>query len=105
MHYNEDGVPCFSKEHAERCLKGRSDYKKIVPVSEQVKADLAEVVKQDFISTNGKGIPEGSKRHDVVNKYLSTCPTFPSIFTDIPNPPFPNLRPEIHSAERSVKLV
>ena len=72
LHYNEDGVPCFSKEHAERCLKGRSDYKKIVPVSEQVKADLAEVVKQDFISTNGKGIPEGSKRHDVVNKYLST---------------------------------
>ena len=43
-----------------------------MPVSEQVKADLAEVVKQDFISTNGKGIPEGSKRHDVVNKYLST---------------------------------
>ncbi len=72
LYYNEDGVPCFSKEHAERCLKGRSDYKKIVPVSEQVKADLAEVVKQDFISTNGKGIPEGSKRHDVVNKSLST---------------------------------
>jgi len=45
-----------------------------VPVSEQVKVDLAEVVKQDFISTNGKGIPEGSKRHDVVNKYLSTIP-------------------------------
>lgn len=33
LYYNDDGVPCFSKEHAERCLKGRSDYKKIVPVS------------------------------------------------------------------------
>jgi hypothetical protein len=31
-------------------------------VSDEVKADLAEVVKQDFISTNGKGIPEGTRR-------------------------------------------
>jgi len=23
LYYNEDGVPCFSKEHADRCLTGR----------------------------------------------------------------------------------
>lgn len=74
LYYNENGVPCFSKEQAERCLKGRTDCRNIVSVSEQVKADLAEVVKQDFVSTNGWGIPEGSKRHDVVNNYLSTLP-------------------------------
>lgn len=74
LYYNENGVPCFSKEQAERCLKGRTDCRNIVSVSEQVKADLAEVVKQDFVSTNGWGIPKGSKRHDVVNNYLSTLP-------------------------------
>ena len=44
-------------------------------MSDEVKADLAEVVKQDFISTNGKGIPEGTRRNDVINKYLSTLPS------------------------------
>ena len=46
--------------------------KKIVSVSDDVKAALEEIVKQDFISTNGWGIPEGSKRNDVINKYIRT---------------------------------
>ena len=71
MYYDENGIPWRSKEEAERCITGRSDWRKIVSVSDEVKADLAEVVKQDFISTNGMGIPEGTKRNDVINKYLS----------------------------------
>lgn len=73
MYYDENGVAWHSKEEAERCINGK-DWKKIVSVSDQVKADLAEVVKQDFISTNGSAIPDGSKRNDVINKYLSTLP-------------------------------
>ena len=73
MYYDENGVPWRSKEEAERCINGK-DWKKIVSVSDQVKADLAEVVKQDFISTNGSAIPDGSRRNDVINKYLSTLP-------------------------------
>lgn len=72
MYYDENGIPWRSKEEAERCITGRSDWRKIVSVSDEVKADLAEVVKQDFISTNGLGIPEGTRRNDVINKYLST---------------------------------
>lgn len=55
-YYNEDGVPFFSKEQADRCINGK-DWKKIVSVSDEVKSDLAEVVKQDFISSNGAYIP------------------------------------------------
>lgn len=36
---------------------------------------LAEAVKHDFISTNGQSIPEGTKRNDVINKYLNTIPS------------------------------
>ena len=75
MYYDENGIPWKSKEQADRCITGRNDWKKIVSVSDEVKADLAEVVKQDFISTNGKGIPEGTRRNDVINKYLSTLPS------------------------------
>ena len=74
MYYDENGVPWHSKEEANQCITGM-DWKKIVSVSEQVKLDLAEVVKQDFINTNGWGIPERSKRHDVINKYLGTLPS------------------------------
>lgn len=77
MYYDENGIPWKSKEQADRCITGRNDWKKIVSVSDEVKADLAEVVKQDFISTNGKGIPEGTRRNDVINKYLSTLPSKP----------------------------
>lgn len=73
-YYNEDGVPFFSKEQADRCINGK-DWKKIVSVSDEVKSDLAEVVKQDFISSNGAYIPEGTKRHDVIKQYLSTIPS------------------------------
>ena len=48
---------------------------KIVSVSDEIKDELAEVVKQDFISTNGWGKPEGSKQPDVINKYLNTIPS------------------------------
>ena len=75
MYYDENGIPWRSKEEAERCITGRSDWRKIVSVSDKVKTDLAEVVKHDFISTNGKGIPEGTRRNDVINKYLSTLPS------------------------------
>lgn len=44
-------------------------------VSDEVKADLAKIVKQDFISTNGKSIPEETKRNDVINRYSSTLPS------------------------------
>ena len=75
-YYNEDGVPFHSKEEADRCIKGTNgNWKKIVSVSDEVKVNLAEVVKRDFISTNGKSIPEGTKRNDVINKYLSTLPS------------------------------
>ena len=73
-YYNEDGIPCFSKEMADQCIHGK-DWKKIVSVSDEVKSNLAEVVKQDFISSNGKYIPEGTKRNDVINQYLSTIPS------------------------------
>ena len=76
QYYNEDGVPFHSKEEADRCIKGTNgNWKKIVSVSDEVKVNLAEVVKRDFISTNGKSIPEGTKRNDVINKYLSTLPS------------------------------
>lgn len=75
MYYDENGIPWMSKEQADRCITGRSDWKKIVSVSDEVKADLAEVVKEDFISTNGKSIPEGTRRNDVINRYLSILPS------------------------------
>lgn len=76
QYYNEDGVPFHSKEEADRCIKGTNgNWKKIVSVSDEVKINLAEVVKRDFISTNGKSVPEGTKRNEVINKYLSTLPS------------------------------
>ena len=48
---------------------------KIVSVPDEVKAELAEVVKQGFISTYGQSIPEGTKRNDVINKHLNTIPS------------------------------
>ena len=48
---------------------------KIVSVPDEVKAELAEVVKQGFISTHGQSIPEGTKRNDVINKHLNTIPS------------------------------
>lgn len=72
MYYDGNGIPWRSKEEAERCITGKNDWRKIVTVSDEVKADLAEVVKQDFISTNGAGIPQGTKRNDIINKYLSS---------------------------------
>lgn len=73
-YYNEEGVPFSSKEQADRCINGK-DWKKIISVSDQVKSDLADVVKQDFISSNGAYIPEETKRNDVINQYLSTIPS------------------------------
>lgn len=68
LYYDENGVPFHSKEEADRCIKGTNgNWKKIVSVSDEAKAELAEVVKQDFISTNGMGKPEGSKKPDVIN--------------------------------------
>lgn len=76
LYYDENGVPFHSKEEADRCIKGTNgSWKKIVSVSDEAKAELAEVVKQDFISTNGRGKPEGSKQPNVINKYLSTIPS------------------------------
>lgn len=76
LYYDENGVPFHSKEEADRCIKGTNgNWKKIVSVSDEAKAELAEVVKQDFISTNGLGKPEGSKKPDVINKYLNTIPS------------------------------
>lgn len=46
-----------------------------MPVSDEVRAELAEVVKQDFIATNGWGKPDGSKKPDVINKYLKMLPS------------------------------
>ena len=76
LYYDENGVPWHSKEEADRCIKGTNgNWKKIVSVSDEVKAELAEVVKQDFIATNGWGKPDGSKKPDVINKYLNTIPS------------------------------
>lgn len=76
QYYNEDGVPFHSKEEADRCIKGTNgNWKKIVSVSDEVKAELAEAVKQDFIATNGWGKQDGSKKPDVINKYLNTIPS------------------------------
>jgi len=74
-YIDENGIPWMSKEQADRCITGRSDWKKIVSVSDEVKADLAEIVKEDFISSNGKSIPEGTRRNDVINRYLSALPS------------------------------
>ena len=76
LYYDENGVPWHSKEEADRCIKGTNgNWKKIVSVSDEVKADLAEVVKEDFVRTNGKSIPEGTRRNAVINKYLNTLPS------------------------------
>lgn len=73
LYYDENGVPFHSKEEADRCIKGTNgNWKKIVSVSDEVKVKLAEAVKQDFISTNGLGKPEGSQKPEVINKYLNT---------------------------------
>ena len=53
-------------------IRGGQDWKKIIPVSDDVKRQLEDVVKRDFIATNGKSIPDGSKRNDVIIKYLGT---------------------------------
>ena len=58
-------IPFHSKEEADRCIKGTNgNWKKIVSVSDEVKAELAEVVKQDFITRKGGGKPDGSKKPD-----------------------------------------
>ena len=76
LYYDENGVPWHSKEESDRCIKGTNgSWKKIVSVSDEVKAELAEVVKQDFLRTYGWGKPEGSKQPDVINKYLKTIPS------------------------------
>ena len=38
LYYDDNGIAWHSKEEAERCINGK-DWKKIVPVSEQVKAE------------------------------------------------------------------
>lgn len=53
-------------------IGGGRDWKKIISVSDDVKQKLENVVKRDFIATNGKSIPEGTKRNDVIIKYLGT---------------------------------
>ena len=53
-------------------IGGGRDWKKIVSVSDDVKQKLEDVVKRDFIATNGRAIPEGTKRKDVIIKYLGT---------------------------------
>lgn len=47
---------------------------KMISVSDEVKAELAEIVSQDFISINGQSIPEGTGRNDVINTYLRYLP-------------------------------
>ena len=53
-------------------IGGGRDWKKIISVSDDVKQQLEDVVKRDFIATNGKAIPDGSKHNDVIIKYLGT---------------------------------
>ncbi len=73
LYYDENDVPFHSREEADRCIKRTNgNWKKIMSVSDEAKADLADVVKQDFVSTNGLGKPESSKKPDVINKYLNT---------------------------------
>lgn len=48
---------------------------KMISVSDEVKAELAEIVSQDFISINGQSIPEGTGRNDVINTYLRFLPS------------------------------
>lgn len=55
-----------------RYIGGGKDWKKIISVSDEVKKNLADEIKKDFIKTNGKAIPEGSRQVDVINKYLGT---------------------------------
>lgn len=71
-YFDENGEPINSSGEKGRYIGGGKNWKKIVSVSEEVKTDLAEVIKEDFIKTNGIGTPEGSSRTDVINKYLST---------------------------------
>ena len=40
LYYDENGIPWMSKEQEDRCITGRSDWKKIVSVSDEVKAEL-----------------------------------------------------------------
>ena len=41
LYYDENGVPWHSKEEADRCIKGTNgSWKKIVSVSDEVKAEL-----------------------------------------------------------------
>lgn len=71
-YFDKNGEPLNSSGEAGRYIGGGKDWKKIVSVSDEVKTKLSEVVKKDFISTNGLGIPEGSRENDVINHYLST---------------------------------
>lgn len=74
-YFDKNGEPLNSSGEAGRYIGGGKDWKKMIPVSDQVKIDLAKVIKQDFITTNGMGTPDGSKRNDVINRYLKTIPS------------------------------
>ena len=54
---------------------GKKRLEKMISVSDEVKAELAEIVSQDFISINGQSIPEGTGRNDVINTYLRFLPS------------------------------
>ena len=43
LYYDENGIRWMSKEQADRCITGRSDWKKIVSVLDEVKAELAGI--------------------------------------------------------------
>ncbi len=74
LYYDENGIPWVAMEQADRCIIGKRGWKKMISVSDEVKAELAEIVKQDFISINGQNIPEGTGRNDVINTYLRSLP-------------------------------
>lgn len=71
-YFDENGEPLNSSGEKGRYIGGGKDWKKIISVSDEVKKNLADEIKKDFIKTNGKAIPEGSRQVDVINKYLGT---------------------------------
>lgn len=54
-------------------ITGRSDFKKIVSVSDEAKEKISDCIKKDFINNFGM-TGKNSKRHDIVRNYISTLP-------------------------------
>ena len=54
-------------------ITGRTDWKKIVPVSDEVKDKLKANVKEDFEERNGM-TGDNNNQNDIINDYLKTLP-------------------------------